>query len=343
MLIIFILTLLVSGCSSKSNSSADGNSDSGESTEEKVVEIKVGHVGAPVSPQQGAADIFVDLVNEKTNGSVKIKIYNSSQLGDERELVEGIQMGTVDGGIISSGLFASSYNVMAAFEVPFLFNDSEHALKVNTGEIGDNVLETLSSKGNLKALSIWDHGFRQITNSKHPIKEPKDLKDLKVRSPEVPSYSVALEALGATPIPMAFTELYVALDRGVVDGQHNPLMHVEGQRFFEVQKYMSVIDFAYTPNILAFSNKIWGELSEDQQKALNEAAKETAQLWSKQSAKESEELLNGLKDKMEVLTEEDVDRDAFVKVVVEEGYPQYQKEFGDEFVEFLKSVQKAGE
>ncbi|MEK4306316.1 TRAP transporter substrate-binding protein DctP [Oceanobacillus sp. FSL K6-0251] len=96
-----------------------GCGDSGNETnaEEVVVEISIGHVGAPVSPQQGAADIFTELVEEKTGGSVEIKIYNSSQLGDERELVEGVQMGTIDGGIISAGLFASSYNVMEAFEV----------------------------------------------------------------------------------------------------------------------------------------------------------------------------------------------------------------------------------
>lgn len=306
------------------------------------IEIKVGHVGAPVSPQQGAADIFVKLVEQKTNGQVKIKVYNSSQLGNEAELVEGLRMGTVDGGIISSGLFASSYNVTGAFEVPFLFKNSQHVLKVVNGPIGDNLLKKLEEKAGLKPVAIWDHGFRQVTNRVRPIKEPADMKDLKIRSPEVPVYSYALEALGAVPVPMPFTELYIALDRGVVDGQHNPLMHVKGQRFYEVQKYLSVIDFAYTPNIVAFSKKMWAKLSPEQQKAVVEAARETAPIWAEQSAKEEQAILAELKDKMQVLTSDQTDREAFVKIVREKAYPKYQDKFGPEFVDFLNKVLEAG-
>ncbi|MTW88323.1 DctP family TRAP transporter solute-binding subunit [Virgibacillus dakarensis] len=327
-LVVFTV-LIVSGCGNSSEEAGAGGK----------VEISIGHVGAPVSPQQGAADIFTKLVKEKTGGSVDIKIYNSSQLGDERELVEGIQMGTIDGGIISAGLFASSYNVMEAFEVPFLFEDKEHALKVNNGEIGRGVLDKLESKAGLKALSIWEHGFRQITNSKKPIKKPEDMKGLKIRSPEVPTYSVALKALGANPIPLSFSELYVALDRGVVNGQHNPLMHIEGQRFYEVQDYMTIMDFAYTPNILSMSDKVWKNLSKEQQTALNEAAQETAELWSEEAAKQNEEILKKLKGKMDIVQRDEIDRDAFKKIVVDKAYPEYEKDYGAEFVQFLEDVQ----
>lgn len=310
------------------------------------VEIKMGHVGAPVSPQQGAADIFLKLVEQKTKalpaGEVKIKIYNSSQLGNEAELVEGLRMNTVDAGIISSGLFASSYNVMAAFEVPFLFNNSAHVIKVSNGPIGDALLQKLDEKASLKPVAIWNHGFRQVTNRVRPIKEPADMKGLKIRSPEVPVYSYALEALGAVPVPMAFTELYIALDRGVVDGQHNPLMHVKGQRFYEVQKYLSMMDFAYTPNIVAFSKKAWDKLSAEQRRALIEAARETASLWAEQSAKDEQVILEELKGKMEVLMPNQINRDAFVAIVKEKAYPRYQEKFGQEFVDFLNKVQEAG-
>ncbi|GGB48191.1 transporter [Lentibacillus populi] len=331
-LVVFTV-LIVSGCGNSSEEAGAGGK----------VEISIGHVGAPVSPQQGAADIFTKLVKEKTGGSVDIKIYNSSQLGDERELVEGIQMGTIDGGIISAGLFASSYNVMEAFEVPFLFEDKEHALKVNNGEIGRGVLDKLESKAGLKALSIWEHGFRQITNSKKPIKKPEDMKGLKIRSPEVPTYSVALKTIGANPIPLSFSELYVALDRGVVNGQHNPLMHIEGQRFYEVQDYMTVMDFAYTPNILALSDNVWKKLSEEQQTALNEAAQETAELWSEEAAEQNEEILKELEGKMDIVQRDEIDREAFKKIVVDKAYPEYEKDYGKEFVQFLEDVQAAAE
>ena len=309
---------------------------------DKEVEIKVGHVGAPVSPQQGAADIFLKLVEQKTKGTVKMKVYNSSQLGNEAELVEGLRMGTIDGGIISSGLFATSYNVCAAFEVPFLFKNSEHVLKIANGPVGDDLLKKLESKAGLKPIAIWDHGFRQLTNKVRPIKEPADMKGLKIRSPEVPVYSFALDALGAVPVPLAFTELYIALDSGVVDGQHNPLMHVKGQRFYEVQKYLSVMDFAYTPNIVAFSKKAWGKLSADQQKAVIEAAKETAPLWAAQSVKEEKAILEELKGKIQILTSDQTNREAFVKIVKEKAYPKYQDKFGPEFVDFLNKVLEAG-
>lgn len=332
-LILGLLTVLVMyGC---------GNS-SGETGAVGDVEISIGHVGAPESPQQGAADIFTELVEEKTGGSVKIKIYNSSQLGDERELVEGIQMGTINGGIISAGLFASSYNVMEAFEVPFLFKDKEHALKINNGEIGREVLDNLEANSGLKALSLWDHGFRQVTNSRGPIKTPEDLKGLKIRSPEVQSYSIALSEFGANPIPLSFSELYVAMDRGVVDGQHNPLMHIESQRFYEVQDYLTIMDFAYTPNVLAFSDAIWEQLSEEQQVALNEAAEEAAELWSAEAAQQNEEILNGLDDKIEIITRDEIDWESF-KQVVEQVYPKYEKEYGSEFVQFLEKVKAAAD
>lgn len=345
LMLLVLLMFVLAGCGSDGTSANNSSQESSEdpssgndAANQEVIEINVGHVGAPVSPQEGAAEIFADLVEEKTGGSVNIKIYNSAQLGDERELVEGIQMGTIDGGIISSGLFASSYEVMAAFEVPFLFENRDHVLAVNTGEIGRELLDTLEERANLKAVSIWDHGFRHITNSQRPIAEPEDLKGLQIRSPQVPSYDIALDALGAIPVPMAFNELYVALDRGVVDGQHNPLMHVEGQRFYEVQDYLTVMDFAYTPNIVTFSNKVWEKLSDEQREQLIKAANETATVWSEIAAEEDKQLLEDIQEKMNVLTTSNINRDAFVEIVREQGFPKYEKEFSSEFMEFLEKV-----
>lgn len=201
-------------------------------------------------------------------------------------------------------------------------------------------MDNLEANAGLKALSLWEHGFRQITNSRGPIETPEDLQGLKIRSPEVQSYSVALQEFGANPIPLSFSELYVAMDRGVVDGQHNPLMHIEGQRFYEVQDYLTVMDFAYTPNVLALSDSIWEQLSKDQQNALDEAALETAELWAEEAAEENEEILTELEDKIEIIHKEDLDWEAF-KQVVEDVYPVYEEEYGSEFVQFLEEVQAA--
>jgi C4-dicarboxylate-binding protein DctP len=295
----------------------------------KPITIKVGHVGAPVSPQQAACDIFEKLVEEKTGGTVKIKQYGAATLGDERELVEGLTLGSIQGAVVSSGLYGGYYPMMSAFEIPFLFRDRAHCNAVNNGPVGKEILGKLNQKANINAIAIWEHGFRQMTNNARPIKVPKDLEGLKIRSPEVPVYSVALNALKAVPIPLAFSELYVALDRSVVDGQHNPLLHVMGQRFYEVQKYLSMLDFAYTPNVLAFSNATWGKLSAEQQNQVLAAALEAGIKWSEEAAEEEDRLLKELKDKMQVADRNDIDKTLFQTIVVEKAFPKYRETYGD--------------
>ena len=295
----------------------------------KPLVLKVGHVGAPVSPQQAAGDIFEKLVKEKTGGAIEIKQYGSATLGDERELVEGLTLGTIQGAIVSSGLYGGYYPMMSAFEIPFLFRNRDHTNMVNNGPVGAEILGNLNNKAKIVAVAIWEHGFRHMTNNVRAIKEPADLDGLKIRSPEVPTYSVALKSLNAVPIPMAFAELYVALDRGVVDGQHNPLLHVMGQRFYEVQKHLSMLDFAYTPNVLAFSKSTWGKLSKEQQAKVVEAAKETGVLWSEKAASEEARLLGELKDKMQVLDRDQVNKAAFQKIVVDMAFPEFRKTYGD--------------
>ncbi len=295
----------------------------------KTIVIKVGHVGAPVSPQKAACDIFEKLVEEKTSGSVKIKQYGASTLGDERELVEGLSLGSIQGAVVSSGLYGGYYPMMSAFEIPFLFRDRAHANAVNNGPVGKEILTTLNEKANINAIAIWEHGFRQMTNNARAIKVPSDLEGLKIRSPEVPVYSGALKALNAVPIPLAFSELYVALDRGVVDGQHNPLLHVMGQRFYEVQDHLSMLDFAYTPNVLAFSNTTWAKLSKEQQEQVLSAAKEAGIMWSEKAAAEEDRLLKELKDKMQVVDRNELDKKLFQSIVVEKAFPQFRKTYGD--------------
>lgn len=315
-----------------------GGTQEGAAEAAKPVVLKVAHVGAPVSPQQGAADIFVKLVTEKTGGSVDIQIFGSSTLGDEAALVEGMVLGTIDGGIVSAGLYGGYYPLMGAFEIPFLFRDRAHTIAVNNGPLGAEILENLSNEAKLKAVAIWEHGFRHVTNNVRPIKTPQDFKGLNIRSPEVPVYSAPLRALGANPVPMAFSELYVALERGVVDGQHNPLLHVQGQRFYEVQKYLSMLDFAYTPNVLAFSNKAWNRLSSAQQAQVLEAANEAGISWSQAAEAEETRLLDELKGKMQVVDRNELDKQAFQKIVVDNTFPMFREMFGD----FLDKIIAAG-
>ncbi|MDD3824296.1 MAG: DctP family TRAP transporter solute-binding subunit [Sphaerochaetaceae bacterium] len=306
-----------------------GGAQEGAPVADKPVVLKVAHVGAPISPQQGAADLFVKLVTEKTGGSVDIQVFGSSTLGDEAALVEGMVLGTIDGGIVSAGLYGGYYPLMGAFEIPFLFRDRAHTIAVNNGPLGKEILDNLSKQAKLKGLAIWEHGFRHVTNNVRAIKTPQDFKGLNIRSPEVPVYSAPLRALGANPVPMAFSELYVALERGVVDGQHNPLLHVQGQRFYEVQKHLSMLDFAYTPNVLAFSNKAWGRLSATQQAQVQAAADEAGIAWSQAAEAEENRLIAELKGKMQVIDRSELDKAAFQKIVVDNTFPMFREMFGD--------------
>lgn len=309
----------------------------GEPETDEVV-LRVGHVGAPVSPQQAAGEIFQNHVEEMTGGTVVIELHDSATLGDEAELVEGMVTQTIDGGIVSSGLYGGYYEPAGAFEIPFLFEDREHSVRVNTGSIGEHILAELSEQAGLQAVAIWEHGFRHITNNVRAIREPEDLRGLSIRSPEVVAYEAPLRALGVDPVPMAFGELYVALDRGVVDGQHNPLLHVYGQSFYEVQDHLTMMDFAYTPNIVAFSNSAWNRLSEEQQELVREAAIQTAADWAEEAEAEENRLLEELRDRMNVVERDEIDRAAFAEIVVEQTFPDFRERYGTMIDDILEAA-----
>ena len=205
-----------------------------------AVDIKLGHVGAPVSPQQSIANLFKQKVEAKTNGAVTISIFDSGTLGNEKNLQEGVRSGTVD--MTVGGTFSHVLPWAGILETPMLFRNLDHFISVFAGKVGDDIAAAFEKSINVHPLFIVPHGgFRYVTTKGAAIRKPDDLKGIKIRNPNVPAFNIMANAVGAVPVPMDFSELYLALDRGVVQGQHNPTGNIVGAKLYEVQDHLSMI------------------------------------------------------------------------------------------------------
>ena len=237
------------------------------------VTLKLGHIAEPENPYGQGADHFAKLVKERSNGEIIIQVYPSSQLGNQRDLVEGLTFGTVDMTLTGTAVLGNFVPEVSIFDLPFLFRDVQHAYKAL-----DTVGMELCKKGEARGmitLAIWENGIRHMTNNARPIVKPEDMKGLKFRVMEQPVYIEMMKALGASPTPMAMSELYTALQKGVIDGQENPLAHIATKRFYEVQKYISLTGHTYAPELVMISAIAWKKLTPEQQALLRKAAEDT--------------------------------------------------------------------
>ena len=298
--------------------------------------LKLGHVAEPAKPYAQAGVKFAELVYEKTNGEVEIQVFPSSQLGNQRDLVEGLTLGTVDMTLTSTAVLGNFHEQVAVFDLPFIFRNRSHAFKA-LDTVGMEIAKGLEPKG-LKVLAYFENGVRNMTNNVRPIRKPEDMKGLKIRVMEQPIYIAMMKALGANPTPMAFGELFTALQKGVVDGQENPAAHIYTKRFFEVQKYISLTEHTYSAEPLVISMITWNKLTPEQQKILQEAANE-AKDWQRQLAIDLEQ---GYWDKIresgkcEIIT--DVDKEAFRKAT-KPVWKQFESKVGKENIEAIVNIQ----
>jgi tripartite ATP-independent transporter DctP family solute receptor len=242
------------------------------------VTLKLGHIAEPQHPYAQGAEKIAELVKAKTNGAVEIQVFPSSQLGGQRDLIEGLTLGTLDMTLTSTAVFGNFVPEMSVFDLPFIFRDVYHAYKA-LDTVGMELGKLGEAKG-LKTLAFMENGVRHMTNNRQPIRKPEDVKGLKIRVMEQPVYIEMIKALGGSPTPMAFGEIYTALQKGVIDGEENPLPQIWTARFFEVQKYVSLTAHTYSPEPILIAVSSWNKLSPDQQKALQEAAEE-ASAWQR--------------------------------------------------------------
>ncbi len=257
------------------------------------VELKLGHVGEPGSIFQKSADEFARRANAKLGGKAKVVVFGSSQLGGDKELLQKLKLGTVDIAVPST-VMSSEADMFGVFDLPYLVKDRTHMAKIEK-EVFWPKIEPEAEKKGLKVLAVWENGFRHITNSRRPINTPADLQGIKLRVPEGKWRVKMFQAYGANPAPMKFSEVFTALQTGVMDAQENPFTQIYSAKFQEVQKYLSLTGHVYTPAYVVVGTRKWATLPADVRKILEECAKETQAYVYETAAKDDKDLLDKLK------------------------------------------------
>lgn len=286
--------------------------------------IKLAHV---VNEKDGfhiAAMKFKELVETRTKGAVKVEVFPNASLGDERTLIEGMQIGTIAMGVITNGPVANFLPEIAAFEMPFLFGSPEEAYKVLDGAVGKKVLDKLDAI-NLKGLAYAERGFRNLTNSKKIVKTPADMAGLKIRVMENPVYIDTFKTLGTNAVPMAWTEALTALQQGTIDGQENPINVIYSFKLNETQKYLTLTKHSYAPALFLMSKKVFGSFNKETQDILVKAAHEAAVHERKWNAEQMADQLKTLKEKGMQIVEPDT---AAFQAAVKPVYDKYGPKFG---------------
>ncbi|MGV6394361.1 TRAP transporter substrate-binding protein [Pseudomonas caspiana] len=234
-------------------------------------------------PQGQGAQKFADLLAESSGGKIKVRLFPGGTLGGDLQTVSALQGGTLDITVLNSGILAAQAPDFAMLDFPFLFNNVEEAHAVIDGPVGQKLAAQLDSKG-LVSLGYWDLGFRHLTNSKHPVTKIEDMQGLKVRVIQSPIYLETFSALGANPVAMAFPEVYTGLEQRTIDGQENPFTVIEGNKFYEVQKYLSVTGHIFNPQSLIIGQKTWNRLNDDEKALIRDAAAKAQEYQRKVTA-----------------------------------------------------------
>ena len=272
------------------------------------LELKFGHVGEPGSLFDVSATEFAKRANAKLSGKATIVVYGSSQLGGDKEMLQKLKLGTLDLALPST-VMSSEADLFGLFEMPYLVKDRGHMQKIEKAIFWSKLEPAAEVKG-LKILAVWENGYRHITNSKHPIVTPEDLKGIKLRIPEGKWRLRMFQAYGSNPSPMKLSEVFTALSTGVMDGQENPLTQIWSQKFQEVQKYLSLTGHVYTPAFVAVGAKRWASLPADVRKIIEDTAKDMQAFVYERAKKDDDELVGkfiaaGVKVNQ-------VDKDAFI-------------------------------
>lgn len=283
-----------------------------------------------------AARKMAEIVKGATGGKLTISVHPAGELGNDNAILEGVRLGSIDIGLTGNPFFTSFAPRLNAMDLPYLFKDAAHAYKVTDGAIGAELLADLE-KNRLKGLAFWEIGFRHVTTSSRPVKAPDDLKGIKIRTTPNKAHVEAFKLMGANPVPMPFTELYLALKTGAVDAQENPTNNIFANRMYEVQKHMSLTGHAYTASIVAMNLAKFQGLPADQQKAMLDAAKQAAAFQRDLNAKQEGENLVKIKA-AGVQVIEAVDVAAFQKAVAAQVAKSYSDQHGTDVLDRIAKL-----
>ncbi len=297
--------------------------------------LKLGHATTLTSHYGVGSGVFCDEIDKGTSGRYKCQQFPNGSLGGEREMIEAVQLGTLDIVNTSTGPVGNFVPEVKIVDIPFLFRDYDHARKVMDGPIGQDLLTKFPAKG-LIALAWTENGFRHMTNNKQAIVKPTDAAGLKMRTMENKVHMDGYKAFGIQPTPMAFPEVFGALQQGTVDGQENPIPVILASKFSQVQKHLSLTGHVYSPSLLITSPRVMNKLSEADKKVFYAAAVKAS---AAQRKKVNDDEANGIaqleKEGMAVVRK--VDGQAF-RDALRDTYANYSKEFGAENIRRIQAI-----
>ncbi|SFR09682.1 TRAP transporter substrate-binding protein [Desulfoscipio geothermicus] len=326
-LILLLSVSLLAGCG--------GQGDKDQSGASGKVTLRVGHVLSPEHSYQLGLEKFAELVAEKTGGTVEVQIFPSSQLGNERDLVEGMQLGTVEMGLISTGPISGFVPEVMLFDLPYIFESTEHAEKVLDGEVGQLIDKKLLDAG-IRNLAWWEQGFRSVYNNTRPIEKPEDMNGIKIRVMENPLMVDTFNIMGGNATPMAWGEVFTALQQGTIDGAEGAAETAYTGGFGDVTKYGSLTKQFYSAVPLLIAEPVFQKLSPEQQKAVQAAAVEARDYERRIIREREKEFIQKLKDAGVTFNEPDL---APFRQAVQPLYDKYAGEVGGK--ELIQKVQDA--
>jgi len=278
-------------------------------SEQQFLELTFAHAGPPESLIAISAEEFARVANERLEGRATVVVYGSSQLGDDRDVLLKLKLGTVDIALPSTVL-SSAVPAFALFEMPYLVRDRDHMRRIEEALVWTELAPRAEDAG-YELLSVWENGFRHVTNRVRPIRTPTDLAGIKIRTPNSPWRVSLFRALDANPSPMPFAEVFMALQTGVMDGQENPLSNVVNASLHEVQTYLSLTGHVYSPAYLITGSERWARLPAGIRQTLEEVARETQAFVVERARAIDADALEQLRAAGMQVNE--VDRDAFVR------------------------------
>lgn len=355
LVLAMVFVMVVTGCSTKEETTKSSGSKevAAESNEESVTEseaasdekflIRAGIGLNDQHPQYKGLEVMKEYVERESDGRIEMQLFHSSQLGDDIQMIEALQLGSQEMSCPSSAPMTSMDNRFMVFDLPFLFPTSEIASEILDGPLGQELLDDLSDN-HLIGLAYWENGYRHITNSVREIKTPEDMEGLKIRTMENQVHLDFFRALGANPTPMPFGELFTAMQQGVVAGQENPVPTIYLQNFAEVQDYTTLTGHVYSPFVLLMSKKFWDGLPSDLQEIVQEGATVARDEQRRINGEYTDELVAGLREQGMTVTELSSEELKAFQEATKGTIDVFKDEIGAEYVEsVLAEIEKLSE
>lgn len=342
--LILCLVLVLSfatGCSGAAEKSeatpaepAEIEETAGAEEAAESITLKLGHKAPVENDLHLIATKFKELVEDRTDGRVKIEIYPQGQLGNDRDLIEAMQFGTVDMAVNITAVYSNFEPLFGALDLPYLFADWDHMLKFVESDVADELLSKLEDDG-IIGLSLKANGFRNVTNNVRPIQTPDDLKGIKMRVLESPVFVKTFEDLGAVVSAMSWGEVYTALQQGAIDGQETPPEVIYTEKVTEVQKYMSKTEHITSFSALGISKITWDKLSADDQKVIKESAVEAAKYMTAQAREKEADFIKKIEDAGVAVN--DVDKSLFIEKTTS-AYDWFESEYDISIANEIKAM-----